>query len=299
MRAHIAYLLRMHLAVLAFCLAASACAESGQPARSSDDDPSSVDEDEPSECTRDGQTEACTCGGEAGTRTCTGGTYGRCVCLEDEDDSAPRPSEPQCKAGYYVGNFSGKYRPGAFGFGIFPSGFEVDIAGGESFFDNSLPPLAFSLTAEEFGVGEFSSFTVGGGCMQGIATAVAITQSPFVAKLTGDLDCRTGEFTGVLEGYYTLIGIPGADFTFSGPLTAQFDLTEATLDDGAWSVEEPPALDGSPAGGGEGVWDAKWSAAKAPMRENDPCANIGAGGAQMPPAEATDGGTTAPDGATE
>lgn len=274
---------------LTLMVATSACG-GNEPTNASDEDSASgevgaTDDDDSnsesagSECSREGATTSCTCsGGDDGTRTCRKGKYSACVC--SERDSGPRTSnEPLCKAGYYTGSFKGKYRPGAFGFGLFPSGFEVDIEGGKSFFDDSLPPLAFTLTEEASGpAGEFATFTVGGGCMQGLATAVLITQSPFVAKLTGNLDCATGEFVGELEGYYTLIGIPGADFTFRGPLTAKFDLQQVALDEGAWMVNEPASLSGEPQGGGNGTWDAKYTSPQAPKRDVDPCSKIISGG---------------------
>jgi hypothetical protein len=298
-------------------LASSACG-GNEPTSASDDDATSG-EGEPSdgddsnaetgsgECNKEGASTSCSCtNGDDGTRTCRKGKYTSCTC--DEPDSGSRtPGQPLCKPGYYTGSFKGKYRPGAFGFGLFPSGFEVDIEGGMSFFDQSLPPLAFTLTEEASGpAGEFATFTVGGGCMQGLATAVLITQSPFVAKLTGNLDCATGEFEGELEGYYTLIGIPGADFTFRGPLTAKFDLQQVSLDEGAWTVNEPASLSGEPQGGGNGTWDAKFTADRAPERGVDPCSTIisgGDGGVTMigpgAPTTPSDGGTSMADDAAD
>jgi hypothetical protein len=267
----------------------AACGEETPPVSSGDDNATGDDDngsktDASSMCMTPGGTHTCTCSnGKLGTKTCSkSGTYGSCNCSANTDGGKPQTGKQLCKAGYYTGNFMGKYRPGAFGFGIFPSGFEVDIAGGKSFFDQSLPPLAFSLTEQLEGSGEFKTFTVGGGCMQGLATAVVVTQSPFVAKLTGDLNCETGEFSGMLEGYYTLIGIPYADFSFSGPLTAQFNFDDSSLEDGMWSVREPPAANGDPAGGGEGTWNAQWTADMAPMLAKDPCAEIGPGGSHAP-----------------
>jgi hypothetical protein len=271
----------------------AACGESDSPPLSTDNMSANADdEDGPKkdgglkECTTEGKKTACTCAsGKTGTQTCKSGKLGVCACGGSVvSDGGPRVITNKCKAGYYTGNFKGKYRPGAFGFGIFPSGFEVDIEGGKSFFDDSLPPLAFSLTQELSGSGEFQTFTVGGGCMQGLATAVVVTQSPFVAKLDGSLDCGTGVFEGKLTGYYTLIGIPGADFSFTGPLTAEFNFDQATLDNGEWSVEEPPAANGQAAGGGEGTWDAKWTQDVAPdTGKPSPCDDIGPNGEHTTP----------------
>ncbi|MET0284880.1 MAG: hypothetical protein ABW352_10430 [Polyangiales bacterium] len=271
----------------------AACGESGDGTVTGNDmGNANADDDEPeekdsgvSECTSEGASRTCSCSnGKTGTRTCKSGKYSACSCTGGTGSDAGKPTvSNKCKPGYYTGGFRGKYRPGAFGFGLFASGFEVDIEGGKSFFDDSLPPLAFELTEEYAGSGEFQTFKVGGGCMQGIANAVVITQSPFVARLEGDLNCSTGEFKGTLTGYYTLIGIPGADFSFQGPLTAQFNFDNSTLDDGEWSVAEPPAADGNAAGGGEGTWDAKWTQEDAPIFENNPCDDIGPNGEHKPP----------------
>ncbi len=244
-------------------------------------------------CSDEGKTSSCSCSsGRAGTRKCSGGRFGACVCGSNSTVDARVPEPAKCRAGYYTGNFHGTYRPGAFGLGITGTWFEVEIAGGKSFFDDSLPPLAFTLTEEYGGSGEFQTYKVSGGCMQGLATAVAVTQSPIVAKLTGDLNCSTGEFTGMLEGYYTLIGIPGADYTFTGPVTGQFALDDAA-GNGEWTVQEPPAVDGTPMGGGEGSWDAKWTAEAAPMlAATDPCASVGPGGVHTP--LTVDGGQPSP-----
>jgi hypothetical protein len=229
-------------------------------------------------CTKEGETKACTCGaGKYGERTCKKSVYSECDCSASPSrDGGPKPgpTEALCKPGYFTGNFKGKYRPGAFGGGILPSGFEVDIEGGMALFGSNRPPLSFTLEEELSGGGEFQTFTVKGGCMQGMAKAFFITENPFVAKLTGSLDCETGEFVGALDGYYTLLNLPGANFYFRGPLTAQFELADESLKNGEWMVEEPPALSGDAAGGGQGSWDSKWTAAKGPEFEIDPCETV-------------------------
>ncbi len=277
------------------------CGDDGETAPT-DKEPSTTDDDDAgtgkmdagaNSCTTEGKTASCTCAsGRTGTHTCKNGAYGLCACGGASDAGAVFTA-PKCKAGYYTGNFMGSYRPGAFGLGLFGSNFQVDISGGKSFFDDTLPPLAFTLSEEYGGTGEFQTYKVGGGCLQGLATAVVITQSPFVARLTGDLNCKTGEFTGKLEGYYTLIGIPGADYSFSGPVSGSFNLDTAK-GDGDWMVSEPNALDGTPQGGGEGVWNATWQQADTPMlAAYDPCWDVGPGGAHMPGAGAPDAGTLA------
>ena len=225
------------------------------------------------ECSAEGSTRACSCtNGGAGRKTCKNGAYGSCTsCVSASDDAGPRPasSEPQCKAGYYTGEFTGKYKPGAFGLGIGESLLEVDIMGEMS---NGRPALAMTLEENASNAGgEFYTFTVGNGCMTGVAKAVG-TNNPFVARLTGDLDCNTGQFVGTLEGRYTLLDLMGLEFKFKGPLTAKFDVPSSSLKEGAWTVDEPPALTGDRAGGGEGSWGAKFTSDMAPDSGVDPCA---------------------------
>jgi hypothetical protein len=172
-----------------------------------------------------------------------------------------------CKAGFYSGQFTGKYKPGAFGFGVIGSFIEVDIMGAGA---NGYPALSFTLDAKQQGGGEFSSFTVKNGCMVGSANAYG-TNNPFVALITGDLDCKTGKFSGTLTGRYDLLGL-GLKFEFTGPLDSQFEAPQSRLKDGVWNVKEPPALDGTAAGGGGGTWSAIWES-DAPPSGADPCSS--------------------------
>jgi len=254
-------------------LGAAACGEEPKGAKSgTEKEPSG--EDNPvstKECSTEGQSRACSCAnGEAGRKTCKDGAYTECAnCVKTESNTKPTTSVPQCKAGYYTGAFTGKYKPGAFGFGIGMSLLEVDIMGEMS---NGRPALAMTLEEDASNEGgEFYTVTVGNGCMTGVAKAVG-TNNPFVARLTGDLDCNTGNFVGTLEGKYTLLDLSGLEFKFKGPLTAKFDVPSSSLKDGAWSVQEPPALTGDPAGGGEGTWGAEFTSDKAPDSGVDPCA---------------------------
>lgn len=228
------------------------------------------------EC-REGAVRSCRCGAAEGSALCRRAAWSACECATKDGgsvDASKRPTKPACKVGYYEGAFSGRYRPGLFGLGVLGSGLPFDITGGPML---TRPGLSFTLEETSTGpAGEFSTFTVGNGCMTGIAKAVG-TDNPFVAKITGDLDCATGHFVGILDGYYTLLNVPGANFKFSGPITAQFDVEQLLLRDGAWSVMEPPALNGDPAGGGDGTWSAAYKAAK-PTGDN-PCRDVPAGDA--------------------
>jgi hypothetical protein len=225
------------------------------------------------ECMPEAATRACTCAsGGTGQKTCTAGNWSDCTSCSTRD-AGPRPVIKElCKAGYYVGHMEGKYKPGFASLGIAESLFEVDFES-EAVGDN--PPLALTLTENREGTGEFASFTVGGGCMVGLARS-GDTDNPFVARLTGELDCKTGDFNGVMKGVYTLLNFPGLDYDFEGPITAHF--IDQELADGEWSADEPPALNGQPAGGGAGSWGATWQADQTPDLASDPCARLDADG---------------------
>ena len=70
------------------------------------------------------------------------------------------------------------------------------------------------------------------------------------------------------------MNVEGLEYKMKGPISAHFEPARAKLEDGAWTLEEPPALDGKPAGGGHGTWSATWLADSAPDAGADPCAKI-------------------------
>jgi hypothetical protein len=228
------------------------------------------------ECADEGSTRACTCAsGAAGRKTCSRGSYGTCEnCLEKRGDAGSKTDTSggvKCKAGYYVGEMNGDYMPGFAGFGITQSPFAVPFMAEEL---NGQPPLSLTLLENASGpAGEFFSYTVNGGCMQGMAKSMG-TDNPFIARLTGDLDCNTGAFTGMVEGHYTLLSLAGLEYQFKGPITAQFVVADARLSDGKWSIAEPAALDGQPAGSGGGTWSATFVSEAAPDAGTDPCKDI-------------------------
>jgi hypothetical protein len=271
--------LRLVSALLSSWVCASAaCGTSVQPTPASDEGSADeVDAGSP-ECLSEGATRACTCAsGAQGRKSCKQGAYGACEnCVEPRSDAGRKPTTgnaPLCRAGYYAGNLQGKYKPSFTGLGLGAGGIEVELVGQET---AGRAPL--SLTLEETSsapAGEFTSYTVGDGCIQGVARS-GDTDNPFAARITGDLDCGTGKFAGLLEGYYTLLGLEGLDYTFKGEITGQFELARSELTDGVWTLAEPPALDGSPAGGGSGSWNAVWTAEHAPSATAavDLCAKI-------------------------
>jgi len=173
-----------------------------------------------------------------------------------------------CKAGFYSGEFSGLYKPGVFGLGIISSPIEFKVEGSGA---GGYPALSFTLLANQTGGGtdEFGTYTVKDGCMIGSAK-VQNTNTPFIGRINGELDCKTGAFKGTITGQYDLEGLQLLKYDFSGTATSQFQLAQASLTDGLWNVAEPSALLGEPAGGGGGTWSAIWER-ESPPAGQDPC----------------------------
>lgn len=219
-----------------------------------------------------GEKKNCTCDDDSvGRQTCANGKFGSCICSSPPQKPTTLATQDLCKAGYYKGGFEGTYKPGFAGAGIVPSGLEVMIAGMAL---NDIPALAFTLDEDDTGpAGEFHTYTVGGGCMVGSAQVFGVLDNPFVARISGSLDCGTGHFEGRLDGQYTLLNLDGVTYQFSGPLTAQFDLP-SSLKDGVWMVAEPEAALGGAAGGGMGTWNADWASDYGPDGGADPCSVI-------------------------
>lgn len=224
----------------------------------------------------EGKSRACTCsGGAVGTQACLGGKYQPCKCSSSTDNgsgggggSATPGNQLMCKAGFYSGEFSGLYKPGVFGLGVIGSLAEFAVEGSSA---SGYPALSFTLLASESGGGtdEFGTYTVKDGCMIGSAK-VRDTNSPFVGRINGELDCKTGAFKGTITGQYDLAGLQLLKYQFSGTATGQFQLAQASLTDGLWNVAEPNALLGEPAGGGGGTWSAIWER-ETPPAGQDPC----------------------------
>jgi hypothetical protein len=285
--------------LVCLALAGSACGSdekdvtpSVEPSTDGDDDDDDKKDGAVAQCLG-AETRACSCssGSAKGKNACRSGKWSSICSGCPTMETGGGPSGNLCKGGYYKGNFSGTYNPGVFGFGIGPSQFQVMIDGKPL---GEIPALAFTLTEESTSVGEFQTFSVGGGCMTGSAQAFGFIDNPFVARITGSLDCATGFFDGQLDGQYNLINT-GAIFSFKGPLTAQFELPQQ-LTDGDWVVAEPDALLGGSQGGGMGTWAAEWDADDAPASDIDPCAAIplGDGGVALTPTPDAGTGTSTP-----
>jgi hypothetical protein len=247
------------------------------------------------ECTG-ATTKSCACSSDGttrGTKKCQNGKFSACSnCTADVIKDAAVSNVDLCKAGYYSGEFSGTYKPGAFGFGLGMSLLEVPITG-TPFMD--IPALSFNLEQQATGVGEFMTYTVGQGCMTGNAQAYG-TDNPIVARVSGSLDCSTGIFTGTLTGHYKLLNFNELPFEFTGPLKAMFMLP-SSIKDGTWTVSEPPAADGEAAGGGMGTWSADWKSDDVPYSDVDPCAEIPYEDGGLPAPK--DGGSTPTHGSTD
>lgn len=170
-----------------------------------------------------------------------------------------------CKAGHYIGEFSGMYRSIAWGNGEDANALMVKSL------DNALAmTVGLEFWLQESGVEcapgeEFcGGFTITGGKMRGNAdpNGTGLILVPFEIDLTGDLDCNTGEFRGQLSnGWYDVFG---ARATFAGDITANYDSANSTFINGMWDVVEDPPAPGAtpfPPGaniGGEGTWSAGW-----------------------------------------
>jgi hypothetical protein len=210
-------------------------------------------------------TQPCSCSNYQSIRTCIDGAWSDCDCraVVYPDAGDTNPDDSPCKAGYYTGTFEGEYWSGIFDPGggvgsLVPLPIKATGA-------NGIPGLA--LTLEETVEGENSEFpvyTVGDGCVVGVAEALGglFGNHPFVGTIQGELDCYTGKFEGTLVGYYTIFGIPEIKYNFSGPVTNQYSPGDPPkLGMGAWNVREHDAPN---APGGGGTWDVSWTSDDGP-----------------------------------
>jgi hypothetical protein len=230
-------------------------------------------------CELDNLTEACSCAADVrGRRTCQNTTWGSCQCRTAlptsasnagagaggsaaapgggpaltsaaSDPAANRsttrfdwqrtvPSGGSCEAGHYEGTFDGWYGPSIIvvaDLKVIPV-FPVELPGN--------PGLAFDLNRE--GTGEV--FTVSNGKLNGNALGAF----PITADIEGKLDCTTLKFDAKLVRGSYFIG--PLEYTFEGPITADYDKLTHTLVNGNWMVTEPDY----PTAGGMGTWTVQW-----------------------------------------
>ncbi len=236
-----------------------------------DGDGDGGDEVEELECS-DGPSRACSCaGGGEGTQYCNTsfGEYSDCDCGSSGNNGL-------CKAGYYTGEFRGEWRPGQFDLG---GGLTLVTADIEAKGTPEKPGLALTLEAKAETGGEFPTYEVKNGCIVGTATAFGFDSHPFVAAMTGELDCETGKFEGVLDGKYYLFDTGELSvWYFGGPLTANFVVEGAKLDEGVWDMREKQTKpEEDPGAGGEGTWGAAWKSNEGPALPQE-CVELISGG---------------------
>lgn len=141
---------------------------------------------------------------------------------ENFDWHRTMPIGGSCKAGHYVGEFSGQYSPSlTFTFGIF------DITG----------TVEFDLF--QTGNGEF--LEIENGKMEGIA----IDSVPFTGEIVGSLNCTTGFAEAYLVNcmYVFALVLPAL---FEGPALGLYDKINHVFVNGVWSVTEEDLLGNYP-----------------------------------------------------
>ncbi|MDD9939070.1 MAG: hypothetical protein OXT09_36110 [Myxococcales bacterium] len=240
------------------------------------------------ECPLEQETFPCTClGGEPGRSVCMDGQLSECECAPEaaataSGDEVPADTEAMdalagnrrsditfdwtrtepdgltCEPGHYEGSFAGSY----FSRLNWPVPFPVigvDLPG--------FPGLQFDMLPAE--PGEVTLAV--DGKFDGLADGLF----PFRGDFVGELNCETGEFTGMMiNAEYTI----GPDqlvilenpvrFQFEGPVWATYDKLTHSFVGGIWDAVEPqfggmpfqtyprdPLRDGV---GGSGVWSAGW-----------------------------------------
>jgi len=150
-----------------------------------------------------------------------------------------------CKDGTYAGMYecSFNYSPGADG--------SVDDAGFNDAGFIITGNISFQLSQDQSSGENFldmASGSFGGGCC---AIIPGMPLFNLDAGLTGQLNCHSGMFTGMLNnGSYSGFGMNG---TFSGPLTSLYGLDDAgtySFIEGKWNLAVP----------GQGTCDGIWSA---------------------------------------
>lgn len=189
--------------------------------------------------------------------------------------SSPSPGAiaigADCKPGHYTGRFAGMYRTPLWGNGSVPVPFTTVDAPGLPGFEFWLTRIDHDCAGREF----CADFNVEGGKVRGMASpfadpnldpnaaAMAMAsgiQVRFEIDLTGELDCRTGQFKGALHnGCYDVFGTL---YRFDGTISGHYADHAAALQDGAWDIVEQPMaalIPPDPDIGGEGTWSATWA----------------------------------------
>lgn len=210
----------------------------------------------------EGDIQACECSAGASEQVCSGGAWGECACLVPDTEPPPGPGGLRCKAGYYVGDFKGKWKPGIGDFPPFGTLISVTITASDV---PEKPGLALTLEKQvDDEGGEFEIYSVKNGCLVGTASSGEGQNHPFIGTITGSLRCDTGEFEGHVDGYYELFGLGElSKWFFAGSMTGQFDSSTSSLEMGTWDLREKQsmAVDGP---GGTATWQASFEAETGP-----------------------------------
>jgi hypothetical protein len=177
-------------------------------------------------------------------------------------------SENGCAPGHYVGSFNGVYNSAAWGNGSFPLSVEAVPSMGRPGLEFWLEKTSAACTDSEF----CAEFTVKGGKIRGFANPFSDPTMPdagaanpfaiavrFEIDFAGDLDCRTGEFKGLLQnGCYDVATIL---YSFDGTAPAKYDRATSSFTQGAWTAKELPMMGvifpPDSKIGGTGAWNAK------------------------------------------
>jgi len=238
---------------LALLLASAACsAAGGDSAPRSGNEPSLT-----GECGPDNLTAHCACGGEDGRQICLGGAWSSCECaaatvgagatagdgggvsgavpagnlrtdITFEWQSSAQPvQDGSCPPGPYEGNFQGIYwsmlDPTRIGLPIA----NVDLPGAPSGFHFVLEPAQGGETTQR---------------VTGEIDGLADLLFPFKAKIEGQLNCRSGVFSGTLsDGHYSILAEGVLPQTFDGVASAKYDKRTHTFVNGTWDVKETSA----------------------------------------------------------
>ncbi|MFT3927800.1 MAG: hypothetical protein QM778_35055 [Myxococcales bacterium] len=111
--------------------------------------------------------------------------------------------------------------------------------------------------------GEFAS--IGDGCLRFVSGdgGVADTGAGWVS---GEVDCRTGEFAGILRAYYTMKDfLSGKTYKvfFKGKYVATYNFKTKAFEGGTWTGQEPMGSIND--AGGEGTWTGALNESRPPQ----------------------------------
>jgi hypothetical protein len=204
-------------------------------------------------CEPDNTTAPCTCAGQPGRQVCAAGAWSACECAtvpgsvpngtgggtssgtafsgNDRSDihfdwvsSVPLPTDGTCPPGHYEGNIQGLYYSP-----INPTPIPLPIA------NFALPdqPSGFSFDLEP---------ALGGETLQrvhGQVNGQVDLVIPFIVDVEGELNCRSGVFSGrLVNGHYSIL-IDGLLLQkFEGVAAAKYDKKTHTFINGTWDVAE-------------------------------------------------------------